>query len=142
LTGSRYDADEIADPYSYRGSACLKNKLGLRDAEILQAFELEMSALRADEPLPAGRFGPTHYCRIHRHLFKTFIDGPADIEQLPPQREAICFAISNLNAIHPFREGNGRSQLAFLHLVAVWVLIWVHRVVALASDAAAAKPDS
>jgi cell filamentation protein len=22
-----------------------------------------------------------------------------------------------LNAIHPFREGNGRSQLSFLHLV-------------------------
>src|SRR3984885_1781276 len=29
-----------------------------------------MSPLRADEPLPAGRFGPTHYCRIHRHLFQ------------------------------------------------------------------------
>jgi hypothetical protein len=75
-------------------------------------------------------------------FFKTFIDGPADIEQLPPQGEAICFAISDLSAIHPFREGNGRSQLAFLHLVAVWVLIWVHRIVALASDAAAAKTDS
>jgi cell filamentation protein len=27
--------------------------------------------------------------------------------------------LANLNAIHPFREGNGRSQLAFLHLVAL-----------------------
>ena len=32
MTGTRYDADEIEDPYSYRGTACLKNKLGLRDA--------------------------------------------------------------------------------------------------------------
>ena len=70
MTGSRYDADEIEDPYSYRGTACLKNKLGLRDAETLQAFELEMSTVRADEPLPTGRFGPTHYRRIHRHLFQ------------------------------------------------------------------------
>jgi cell filamentation protein len=27
--------------------------------------------------------------------------------------------LAELNAIHPFREGNGRSQLAFLHLVAI-----------------------
>ncbi len=25
--------------------------------------------------------------------------------------------LAELNAIHPFREGNGRSQLAFLHLL-------------------------
>ena len=27
--------------------------------------------------------------------------------------------LATLNAIHPFREGNGRSQLAFLHLIAL-----------------------
>jgi cell filamentation protein len=27
--------------------------------------------------------------------------------------------LSDLNAIHPFREGNGRTQLAFLHLLAL-----------------------
>jgi cell filamentation protein len=27
--------------------------------------------------------------------------------------------LSALNAIHPFREGNGRSQLSFLHLIAL-----------------------
>jgi cell filamentation protein len=27
--------------------------------------------------------------------------------------------LGDLNAIHPFREGNGRSQLAFMHLVAL-----------------------
>ncbi len=32
--------------------------------------------------------------------------------------EAATF-LSELNAIHPFREGNGRAQLAFLHLVAL-----------------------
>jgi len=57
VTGTRYDADQIEDPYSYRGTACLKNELGLPDADTLQAFELEMSTVRADEPLPAGRCG-------------------------------------------------------------------------------------
>lgn len=33
-------------------------------------------------------------------------------------REAARF-LSTLNAIHPFREGNGRAQTAFLALVAV-----------------------
>jgi cell filamentation protein len=70
VTSSRYELDEIPDPYSYRASVCLKNRLGLRDAAKLQAFEVEMSTLRALEPLPMGRFGPTHYCRVHRHLFQ------------------------------------------------------------------------
>jgi cell filamentation protein len=68
VTVGRYDA--FKDPYSYRGSNCLKNKLGLRDQAVLQAFELEMSSLRAEEPLPNGRFGPAHYCQVHRHLFQ------------------------------------------------------------------------
>lgn len=57
------------DPYCYKGTFVLKNRAGLRDAVRLQAFELEMSSLRAEEPLPAGRFGPAHYRAIHRHLF-------------------------------------------------------------------------
>ena len=38
---------------------------------------------------------------------------------MPPDnfvREAASF-LANLNAVHPFREGNGRSQLAFLALL-------------------------
>jgi cell filamentation protein len=27
--------------------------------------------------------------------------------------------LAELNAIHPFREGNGRAQLAFMHLLSV-----------------------
>ena len=156
MTGSRYDADEIADPYSYRGTACLKNKLGLRDADTLQAFELEMSTVRADEPLPAGRFGPTHYCRIHRHLFQDVYRWAGSYRTIATSKGGNLFCrpqfieremvrlfgklrsaafllggdrdgfirsvaefLSDLNAIHPFREGNGRSQLAFLHLLAL-----------------------
>jgi cell filamentation protein len=37
--------------------------------------------------------------------FAAFVAGAAEL-------------LSELNAIHPFREGNGRAQLAFLHILA------------------------
>ena len=156
MTGSRYDAGEASDPYSYRGTECLKNRLGLRDASLLQAFELEMTSLRADEPLPSGRFGPAHYCRIHRHLFQDVYRWAGSYRIIATSKGGKLFCrpqfigremirlfgklksapflagsepgafigsvaefLSDLNAIHPFREGNGRTQLAFLHMIAL-----------------------
>jgi len=68
MTDVGYDAFD--DPYCYKGTGTLRNKAGLRDAEALEAFELEMTSLRAEEPLPDGRFGPAHYRAVHRHLFQ------------------------------------------------------------------------
>lgn len=154
MTDAGYEA--LDDPYSYRGTAVLKNRAHLRDPDLLEAFELEMTALRAEEPLPAGRFDAVHYRAIHRHIFgdvyawagryrtvrtakpnATFCF-PEHIERSmdalfrrlagPPftgggRPEAFDAAaadfLAELNAIHPFREGNGRTQLIFLHLVAV-----------------------
>lgn len=152
MTDVGYDAFD--DPYCYRGTAILRNKVGLRDAEALEAFELEMSTLRSEEPLPKGRFGPAHYRAVHRHLFQDVYSWAGRFrtvrtskggnpfcfpEHIPAQMEALfaqlragpCFAdpdrgtfvgaaaefLGELNAIHPFREGNGRSQLAFMHLI-------------------------
>jgi cell filamentation protein len=144
------------DPYCYKGTFVLKNRLGIRESTALEAFELEMSSLRADEPLPAGKFGVAHYRAIHRHLFKDvyswagryrtvrtgkggnwfcypeYISGEmdrlfgrlADDDLLRDKTfgEFVIAAaqfLGELNAIHPFREGNGRAQLAFMHLLAV-----------------------
>lgn len=146
--------DAFDDPYAYKGLGVLKNKAGLRDAELLESFELEMTTLRADEPLPAGRFGPAHYRAVHRHLFQDvyrwagryrtvrtskggnpfcypeYIGAAIDklFQQLGSQPfvpgapvEAFAHAaaafLGELNAIHAFREGNGRAQLAFLFLL-------------------------
>jgi cell filamentation protein len=146
--------DAFDDPYCYKGTGVLRNKAGLRDPEALDAFELEMTTLRAEEPLPDGRFGPAHYRAVHRHLFqdvyawagryrnvRTSKGGTpfcfpehieAQMESLFEQlRAGPCLAeagrgalveaaaefLGELNAIHPFREGNGRSQLAFMHLI-------------------------
>lgn len=144
------------DPYCYKGTFVLKNRADLRDQRRLQAFELEISSLRAEEPLPNGRYGPAHYRAIHRHLFgdvyswagryrtvRTAKGGnvfcyPEHIEAqmnalfgrvrtapFKPGRPAVEFIralavfLAELNAIHPFREGNGRTQLAFASLLSI-----------------------
>lgn len=81
------------DPYCYKGTFVLKNRAGLRDAVRLQAFELEMSSLRAEEPLPAGRFGPAHYRALHRHLFGDVYSWAGGIALSAPQRADTSFAI-------------------------------------------------
>lgn len=147
--------DALTDPYCYPGTTVLRNIPGLRDAIALEAFEVAMTAQRADEPLPTGRMSVSHYRAIHRHLFqdvfewagrfrtvRIFKDGsafcyPENIERemrslfvelKRKQRFAglssAHFAttassfLSTLNAIHPFREGNGRTQTTFLALLA------------------------
>jgi cell filamentation protein len=148
------DYDVFDDPYCYKGTSVLKNRGNIRDAKRLEAFELEMSNLRAREPLPAGDFTPSHYCKIHHHLFRDvypwagkyrtvrtskggnpfcypeFIDksmrvlfGKLETEPFKPGADQAQFVttaanfLAELNAIHPFREGNGRSQLALLHML-------------------------
>jgi cell filamentation protein len=150
------DYDVFDDPYCYKGTFVLKNKLGARDPDTLEAFELEMSTLRAEEPLPDGRFDPRHYRAVHRHLFqdvyrwagkyrtvRTAKDRSvfcypenieSEMERLFLTLSAEAFAkgsnfdrfvaaaaefLAELNAIHPFREGNGRTQLSFLYLLGV-----------------------
>ena len=65
---------------------------------------------------------PEHIDRQMKKLFERlkaepFLEGA--------EREAFVTAaadfLAELNAIHPFREGNGRSQLAFLHLLGLRV---------------------
>jgi cell filamentation protein len=146
--------DAFDDPYAYPGTSVLQNRLDIRDAGILEAFEVEISTLRAEEPLPHGRFDPAHYCSIHHHLFQDVYEWAGQYrtvrtskggnafcypEHISAQMEALfrsirggeAFAeksrskflreaarfLGELNAIHPFRKGNGRAQLAFLGLI-------------------------
>ena len=152
MTSEGYDAFE--DPYCYPGTSVLQNRLDIRDQPELDAFEVEISTLRAEEPLPEGDFDPAHYRRIHHHLFQDVYAWAGQYrtvriakqansfcypEHIPAQMDALfeklqhaeAFAgldqeafldnltpfLSELNAIHPFREGNGRTQLAFLGLI-------------------------
>jgi cell filamentation protein len=145
----------VADPYCYVGTGILRNRLGLRSQAELDAFEADAVALRADEPLPIGRFSPTHYRAIHRHLFQDVYAwaGRYRTVRMSKGGNMFCFPehiagqfatlfaelrtskflkglsadafadaaahfLSEINAIHAFREGNGRAQLAFFSILA------------------------
>ncbi|MBI5323438.1 Fic family protein [Bradyrhizobium sp.] len=147
--------DAVADDYCYPGTTVLKNKLDLRSAEELAAFEAEVSDARADEELPAGNLDYEHFKSIHRHLFQDVYDWageprtvriskggsmfcfPENIEaeatklftglrrngflrglDLKDFAERSAHFLAVLNAIHAFREGNGRTQLSFFLLLA------------------------
>jgi cell filamentation protein len=147
--------DAVADPYCYKGTSVLRNRLGLRDQDALEAFEAEATAQRFVEPLPPGRFGVAHYCAVHRHLFDDVFPwaGRFRTVRIAKGGSMFCYPehirsemarvfmslkakgwlrgltaadfaseaahfLAELNAIHPFRDGNGRTQLAFVTLLA------------------------
>lgn len=147
--------DAVEDPYCYPGTTVLKNKLKLKTQLELDAFEAEISAQRAEEPLPGGKLTYSHYRAIHRHLFQDVYDWAGKIRTVRISKGGSMFCypesidremsklfgmlaaqkqfertapgefasraahfLAELNAVHPFREGNGRTQLTFLTLLA------------------------
>lgn len=137
------------DPYRYAGSTVLKNVPGLRNAELLEAFEQRAAALRIAELPDAIPHLPVTLAMwqvIHRVLFQDvygwagelrtigiakggtvfamppFIVGEADrlfgclaaeqIAALDRERLAdrLGYYFGEINMLHPFREGNGRTQ--------------------------------
>ena len=147
--------DAVEDPYCYPGTTVLKNKLKLKKQEELDAFEAEITAQRAEEPLPAGKLTYPHYRAIHKHLFQDVYDwaGKIRVVRISKGGSMFCYPesidremsklfstlagqkqfkgttpdefsikaahfLADLNAIHPFREGNGRTQLTLLTLLA------------------------
>ena len=69
----KYDIQaEAQSVYCYAGTSVLKNRFGIRNAEILKQLEADLSAVRQNDMLlrpVAGRFTPYHLCRIHRYMF-------------------------------------------------------------------------
>lgn len=147
--------DAIDDPYTYKDSTVLINKLDLRSAHELEVFEAEITSPRANEPLPDGNLDFAHYRVIHRHLFQDVYDWADEVRtvRLSKQGNPFCYPenieaeaaklfeelrqadfyrglparkfaghsahfLAELNAIHAFREGNGRAQLSFFELLA------------------------
>lgn len=147
--------DAIEDPYTYKNSTVLVNKLDLHDQDELDAFEAEISSARAAEPLPDGSLDFVHYKAVHHHLFQDVYlwAGQLRTVRISKGGNPFCFPenieeqahklfddlraanylrdldpptfsgraahfLAELNAIHAFREGNGRSQLTFFAVLA------------------------
>lgn len=58
------------DPYCYPGTTVLQNRFNIRDEQILEDLESELTTARADEPLPEGCLDATHFRAVHFHLFQ------------------------------------------------------------------------
>ena len=147
--------EAFTDPYCYPGTTVLKNRLGIHNAVVLDAFEEEITKQRASEPLPSGRLSVTHFKAVHRHLFQDVyawagkfrtvriakagsmfcypehierelerIFAGLKLESYLRHRGSAEFAqgaakfLAELNAVHAFRDGNGRAQTGFVALIA------------------------
>jgi cell filamentation protein len=144
----------MSDPYVYPGTDKLVNLAGIRERDVLEAYERGMTLQRYSEGIPGVSLSADGFRAIHRHLFQdvyawagrdrtvelakdeSFFCRAAFIaDQLDRRFRAIrsdtelangtaAFAaraaehVSELNAIHPFREGNGRTLRAFLQVLA------------------------
>jgi cell filamentation protein len=130
----------------------LRNQLGLRTAEELQAAEREITHaalifLRESPVSPS--YDLRHLCAIHRRIFGDVYDWAGELRTvaiakgswfcLPQYIESsaaeifralhgenllrglprdtftgrLTYYLGEVNAVHPFREGNGRAQRAF-----------------------------
>jgi cell filamentation protein len=106
------------DPYSDPVTGVLYNKLGLRSAAALEAAEREIThaaLILLDESPVSPSYNLSHLQEIHKRIF-------GDVFRWAGQ-------IRTVNALHPFREGNGRAQRAFFGQLARdagFTLAWQH----------------
>lgn len=145
----------MVDTYVYPGTNVLKNRLGIRDADAFEDFEMAAMLQRMREGLPKIDMTAEGFCLIHKHLFQDVFDwaGQYRTVQIAKSQSFFCRAefiasamqqlfaqmatqsfgknLSNIhfaawmahycteiNAIHPFREGNGRTLRTFLEILA------------------------
>ncbi len=92
------------DPYVYPGTDVLCNVRGIRDGGELEEFEARLTFLRSlqlgSKPI-SGEYDLAHLRAFHRYLFAGLYEW------------AGAHYLSDVNALHPFRDGNGRAQRAF-----------------------------
>lgn len=155
------------DPYCWQGTLCLKNRLGIRNADELAVAEARIVSIRdvelATGILP-GEYNLQHFREFHWNLFRDIYDWAGNTRTVNMSKSRTTFArwqfvdktmsdilsglendgwlhgrsrqsfierlayyYGEINACHPFREGNGRTQRAFLRQLSAaagWCLDW------------------
>ena len=140
--------DAINSKYTYKGTEVLKNKLNIKDEELLKEYETKIVAFKIatinSVKLPEG-YTPERLKFIHKYLFDEVfyfageyreenitkenfrfsefeyiednikkIFSNIDIEEMKKMPfnnfvEKVSYIMTELNVLHPFREGNGRT---------------------------------
>ena len=156
------------DPYTDLVTGVLRNKLGLRTTEELQAAEREIThaalIFLKESPVPPS-YDLRHMCAIHRRIFGDIYDWAGQLRTVSIAKESwfclpqyiessaaeifralhgegllrglprdafterLTYYLGEVNAVHPFREGNGRAQRAFFEQLtsdAGFTLDWQH----------------
>ena len=147
----------MQDPYCYKGTNILKNKLDFKNDELLEEAERRLSKIREEELLRSqilGKFDLKHLQDIHYYLFQDIYDWAGKIRtvdiakgnlfckvelienqskiifgELKKEKylrnlgvkqftERLAYYLSEINAIHPFREGTGRAEREFIRELA------------------------
>ena len=142
------------DPYVYPATRCLRNRLGIRDPDLLARVEGEQTSIliaQLQRDWLPGRYDLAHLRAFHRRIFGDIYTWAGELRTVPIAKGDSLFALpehletylnrvfeelagenrlrglgrkaflarithyhAELNAAHPFREGNGRAQRAFL----------------------------
>lgn len=138
----------------YENTACLINKLDIRDEKVLSSIEAKISlakiAMLSEHPIN-GNFDFDHYKAIHKFIFEDLYNWAGqkrtvniskkgtdfvNAQDIDEMSDKIFSRLKNLNyfqnqdfetfvenivdfycttnMLHPFREGNGRTQRVFL----------------------------
>lgn len=81
------------DPYCYPGTTVLRNVFDIRDSQVLENLETELTTARADEPLPEGALDEAHFRAVHFHLFQDLYEwaGKTRIVRLSKGESHFCF---------------------------------------------------
>ena len=120
-----YDNEKDAK-YCYPGTNILKNKLNIKDPDILHKAERDYSSVRQAELATKGvtvdiskgtmfclvQFIEAQFDDLYRKLKKeNFL---ADITDKKEMSHRLAYYLGELNMIHPFREGHGRTQRIYI----------------------------
>jgi fido (protein-threonine AMPylation protein) len=121
------------DTYCYPGTTVLKNKLGLKSQGELDAFEAEITAQRASEPLPTGGLTYERYCAIHRHFFQDVYAwaGQRRTVRISKGGSAFCYPENIDREIEIQQRGRRQQEL---------VMFQAHEAARAAKTASAATP--
>jgi cell filamentation protein len=125
-----------SDPYVYPGTETLRNNFDIRDTARIQVVEASLTAMAlaqlGAEGLPGG-YDIAHLRAFHRAIFADVYPWARQIRTVQISRlvpfarpesylrglprgqfiARLAYYLGEVNAVHPFREGNGRTQRAF-----------------------------
>lgn len=149
--------DVVNSRYTYEGTDVIKNKLDIRDAELLKEYETGIVGLKLTSLMKNKKvysFTEEGFKEIHKYLFNEVYDFAGeyrlenilkenfrfseyeyieenmpliikkiDIEKMKKMDfDNLCKILSeimtDLNVLHPFREGNGRTIREFIREMA------------------------